>query len=221
LIWPAVLLALVKLATRRRMAIALVAMYLVFTGWRIFCGFDGAVAYVHSYYRFDTRLSGLTIGALLALLLSDNKATHSRGADFMALGALSVIAYCTLHFSAYSTTAMTVGMTAVELSTLALIYTAMTSRRSIISTALANSTMTYLGRLSYGVYLWHYPIFFWLTGRLPWYGVLVIGGLISLALATLSYHTVESFARSYWQRRHSDALRTMVPSALSVSAEES
>jgi peptidoglycan/LPS O-acetylase OafA/YrhL len=200
LIWPIVLLALVKLASRRRMAIALVAMYLLFTGWRIFCDLDGAMGYSQSYYRFDTRLSGLTIGALLALLLSENKATHSRRADLMALGALSVIAFCTLHFNVASTGAMTAGMTAVEISTLILIYTAMTSRRSIVSIALANPTMGYLGRMSYGIYLWHYPIFFWLWGKWPWYMILTIGGSISLLFATLSYYSFERIARTFWQR---------------------
>jgi peptidoglycan/LPS O-acetylase OafA/YrhL len=76
----------------------------------------------------------------------------------------------------------------------------------------AHPIASYVGRVSYGIYLWHYPIFVYLWGRYPWYVVLFGGGLAAFALAVLSYHTVERVAR-----RHARRLRESGPATAAVS----
>lgn len=207
LVWPLLILCLTRLSSRRRMAIALGCMYLLFSGWRIYCDLHGATGYEDSYYRFDTRLSGLTVGGLLAVVLSSNRVLHKKRADLLAFVALSVIALCSWHYRVESTAALTVGMAAVEFATLAMIYIAVNSRGSLLYRLLSLPAMSYVGRMSYGIYLWHYPIFVYMWDKWPWYEIVVIGGLASFALAVLSYHSVESIARSYRRRN----ARTLQP----------
>jgi peptidoglycan/LPS O-acetylase OafA/YrhL len=60
---------------------------------------------------------------------------------------------------------------------------------------LQSELMTYLGKLSYGIYLWHMPVAFLLIGWLPWQLSLPAILAASIALAALSYHTVEAWMR--------------------------
>jgi peptidoglycan/LPS O-acetylase OafA/YrhL len=200
LLWPLLMLALAPRLGRRHLAFALAGLYAVFTAWRIYCDLHGAFAYEHSYYRFDTRLSGLVAGSLFAVWLTGNRRPELRHAELAAVTALAVLALCSWRFKVLSTGAMTYGIAAVEFATLVLIYVAMTHERSRVRRMLAHPLPAYLGRMSYGVYLWHYPIFVYMWGRYPWYAILLIGGAASLAMANVSYYTVEKLARDYLRR---------------------
>jgi peptidoglycan/LPS O-acetylase OafA/YrhL len=200
LLWPLVMLALAPRLGRRRLAFTLAGLYAVFTAWRIYCDLHGEFAYEHSYYRFDTRLSGLVAGSLFAVWLTGNPRAAWRYAELAAVAALAVLALCSRRFQVLSTGAMTYGIVAVESATLALIYVAMTQEHSRVRRALAHPAPVYLGRMSYGIYLWHYPIFVYQWGKYPWYGILLLGGTASLAMAIVSYHTVEKLERDYLRR---------------------
>lgn len=63
--------------------------------------------------------------------------------------------------------------------------------------ALGRRPLVYLGRISYGVYLWHWPLRVWLIGDRDFDPVragLVAG--LSIAVAALSYHLVEEPIRT-------------------------
>lgn len=201
LFWPIVMLFMTRHMSRRRIAVALVVMYAAFTAWRIHADGNALTGYSQSYYRFDTRLSGLTVGGLLGLIHSQRDRLHVPYPDWIALAAVVVLSFCAEHFRVESTSAMSYGIVAVEISTLVLIGCAVSPQPSRIKTLLSTRPLPFLGRMSYGVYLWHYPLFVYLWGRWPWYAILLVGGAISLLLAILSYHTVERAARSYWRRR--------------------
>jgi peptidoglycan/LPS O-acetylase OafA/YrhL len=200
LLWPLLVLPLAHKLSRRHFAITLAGLYAVFTAWRIFCDLHGELAYQHSYYRFDTRLSGLIAGSLLALLLTGKRQPVWRHAELAAMSGLAVITICSWRFHVLSTGAMTYGIAAIEFATLALIYVAMSSEGSRVRRALAHPVPAYLGKMSYGIYLWHYPIFVYMWGRYPWYEILLIGGTATLGLAIVSYHSVEKLARDYLRR---------------------
>lgn len=102
-----------------------------------------------TYYRFDTRLSGLLVGAALAALVRSWS------------GCL------------------------VEL--------AVVGRRWL--GWLGHPLLAWIGRLSYGIYLWHYPVIRGLRSEMDWPGGAGLGFVVSLGLAWLSYVTVEALAR--------------------------
>ena len=64
LLWPFVVLLLTRIELRWRIA-CLLGLYLLATMWRIF-NFE-SLGWSPTYFRFDTRMSGLIFGALLAM----------------------------------------------------------------------------------------------------------------------------------------------------------
>jgi peptidoglycan/LPS O-acetylase OafA/YrhL len=198
LLWPVMVLVFARRMTRANFCTLLAMLYVVFTGWRVYCDLDGSGGYAHSYYRFDTRLSGLTAGSLLAVLIPYAKTRLSmRYADVVAVLALFSIAVCSWRFHVQSNAAMIFGITVVELAAVVLVYVCFVPGQSVVRAMLAHPVPSYVGKVSYGIYLWHYPIFVYLWGRYPWYVVLFGGGLAAFALAIASYHTVERVARRY------------------------
>jgi len=140
----------------------------------------------------------LTAGALLALLLPHLKTKNVfRHPDLLASLSLLAIALCSWHFHLESTDAITFGITVVELAAVALIYVCLVPERSVLRLLFAHPVTSYVGKVSYGIYLWHYPLFVYLWGRYPWYVVLFGGGLAAFTLAVISYHSVEAVARRY------------------------
>jgi peptidoglycan/LPS O-acetylase OafA/YrhL len=215
LLWPLVTLFFVPRISRANFCALLAVLYVVFTGWRVYCDLDGSGGYTHSYYRFDTRLSGLTAGSLLAVLIPYMKARMSpRLADVVAVLAIVAIAVCSWRFHVQSNAAMIFGITVVELAAVALIYVCLAPERSVVRAMFAHPVASYVGKVSYGIYLWHYPIFVYLWGRHPWYVVLFGGGLAAFALAVVSYHTVERVARRYARSLSEDSPRN-VPTSVS------
>src|SRR5262249_42882308 len=76
---------------------------------------------------------------------------------------------------------------------------AVSTRKSVVTRTLAARPLAYLGRLSYGIYLWHWPLWVW-TQRQGWWDLTVLGPwlhafvltLATVALAAASYRFVES-----------------------------
>lgn len=201
LIWPFVILLLRRCRNPRHMIVALCCMYVAFTAWRLYCDLDSAQGYGATYYRFDTRLSGLTAGALLATLMSCSRNTISIGSTFrsntVALVAMATLGLATWRFDTSSTLAMTFGITGIEIATVALILVATGSQLTLSYRLLSHPALAFLGRMSYGIYLWHYPIFHFLWDRDPWYVTVLAGGALSVLLATISYYSVERSARKF------------------------
>ncbi|GAB1640602.1 acyltransferase family protein [Krasilnikovia sp. MM14-A1259] len=86
------------------------------------------------------------------------------------------------------------GLSAAALATAIIIAHAVTSPRSVLARFLSLAPLVWLGRISYGVYLWHWPLFTYVTadatGLSRWPLLVVrLGG--TLAVAVLSYHLIE------------------------------
>ncbi len=201
LVWPFVLLALYRLPKPAQRVSVLLGLYALATFWRIYCDLDdGTTGYGRTYYRFDTRLSGLVLGALLASALNWQSRFKPTQEDFFAPFALLVLGLCTWRFSVGSTLAVTYGMTLVEWATVVLIVVAVRGSSWVTQGLLTHPLLTFCGRISYGIYLWHYPILNAMWDELPWYETLAIGMPLTLAAATLSYYTIERVFRELPRR---------------------
>jgi peptidoglycan/LPS O-acetylase OafA/YrhL len=171
LLWP-LLLPLVARMKRRNATALLLAVYVVATAWCWWGLFDWRAP-----FRFDTRMSGLVFGSLLAFLPIRSMlpiAVVGVGMLLVALG-----------FPADRMFA--------EGATGALIL--LSYQTSI--PFLARQPFVYIGRVSYGIYLYHWPIIWFVSHDAHLVGApaLLLTMATSTALAALSFHTIEACFR--------------------------
>jgi peptidoglycan/LPS O-acetylase OafA/YrhL len=79
----------------------------------------------------------------------------------------------------------------------ALIVADLVFNKSKIQSALEYPAAVWLGRVSYGLYIWHQPVNGWLkatgmhVGGLKYVGAVILKCLVSLGLTALSYYGIE------------------------------
>ncbi|HEX3597978.1 MAG TPA: acyltransferase family protein [Polyangiaceae bacterium] len=119
-----------------------------------------------AYLGTDTRMAGILSGAALATLLPPGRtlpAALVRGLDWLGVGAaLGLgVAWCTL--SGTRPFLYHGGFWLTELAVLVLIVCAVMGEKSFVARALSVRPLASLGIISYGVYLWHWPVNVFLT----------------------------------------------------------
>lgn len=205
LIWPFVILPLLRVEPRWRM-VGLFVLYLLASAWRIHeyetMGWD------LTYYRFDTRISGLIFGALLAVFLQYKGAISEKAANAAGLLAWTALLVCLAIGFWGAPWSLVVMTNLAHVAALGLLISAST-KGSWVSSILSAPPLVGVGIISYGMYLWHYPAAVYFRELLPWYltGPIVLS--FSAAMATVSYLAMERplqrYRRSLGHRRHAAA----------------
>ena len=160
-----------------------------------------------------TRSSGLLLGAALAIwwrpwLLQNSRAGESKLYDFVGFGGLAALAFMMWRFNTVieGTDGGTVGYDLLfrggffltDIASVALIAAAVHPGSKLIARGLSNPILVWLGRRSYGFYLFHWPVFqfyrrFAGEGLTPYEFVVLV--LLALALTELSYRYIETPVR--------------------------
>jgi SGNH domain (fused to AT3 domains) len=160
-------------------------------------GFDRA------YYGTDTRAQALLVGAALATLipLAGRKAVvgparrRARLIGLIAVGALALLGATVtgtespLYLGGFGLAAAAVA---------GIIYSALTDQGGPVARMLGLRPLRSLGVISYGVYLWHWPLFLGLTAErtgLQGAALLAVRIAATVTVATLSYVLVEQPVR--------------------------
>jgi len=68
------------------------------------------------------------------------------------------------------------------------------------TTLLASRPMVYIGRLSYGIYLWHFPLVLLLRGTQPLWVTLSATIAFSFAMAAICLHLVDMPLKRWRQK---------------------
>ena len=195
LIWPP-LLALLLRYCRGAVWRPIALLYLLSWVWRIFWVVQGQQFY-EVFFRFDTRMSGLLAGALLAALMVEKPQCIDWLRARMPYAMWLPLAIVLLLELAWDNQgAMVWGLTVVELGTVVLLVAAQ-QRDGLVFQMLNLPILVRLGTLSYGIYLWHYPVVRYLRADFAWPVVVVAGLALSTALAALSFYTLERWAMRY------------------------
>ncbi len=194
--WGIGAFALLRFGPRRFAAVVLFVSAMIVLGWRWYLLLAGATP-MRIYVGFDTRADELLIGCLGAVLLSLSPAPKmTRYGGLAALVALIATAFCARVYW-MSKAAMFVDfavlITIVSLLSLEVILDVVVNAGSFLSNALSFRPLVYIGSISYGIYLWHWPLLI-MAGRegfddLFW--KLVIGAGGSFVMAAVSYRYVE------------------------------
>jgi peptidoglycan/LPS O-acetylase OafA/YrhL len=148
------------------------------------------------YYGSDTRAFGLLIGACLAFALEWRVPPLSarQGTVLGGLGALA-LAVCFAGLDELDARVYPGGFLTVDLATCLLIIASRAASDTLPVRALANRTLVAIGKRSYSLYLWHWPVFALtrpeLDTSLSGFGLLALRFGLAACLAEASYRWVE------------------------------
>jgi peptidoglycan/LPS O-acetylase OafA/YrhL len=159
---------------------------------------------LRAYYGTDTRFYQLLAGTTLAVLAHQVRGTRrpsgirpkqQRTASCGAL--LAVLAVVFVATSWFDVSTAWRGVTAT-VCTVAVIVALELAPTGLLGRVLASNPMTYLGRISYGTYLWHWPLIVLAVPILDlgaWQRA-ALSGIGGTALAALSFQLIESPIRT-------------------------
>ena len=195
-VFPVVLLLLARRARRRLRTTALVvaALGLASLGAQLYWM---SADPNHAYYGTDARLYQLLAGALLAVLLVGRpRLADSRWGSAPVAGAGALLGLAGLGVLGSGLVDVVPGWRGLgaTVATVAVIAGITLRSRSWLARALARPVPVYLGTISYGTYLWHWPVILVLRELLelgPLATVLVATPLAT-GLAALSFAVLES-----------------------------
>ncbi|HEX6873773.1 MAG TPA: acyltransferase family protein [Micromonosporaceae bacterium] len=208
LIWPLLVAAILAVALTRARA-ALATLCLLGAGASALAAallYDPATIN-RAYFGTDTRAQALLVGAALAALLTGraNTAGQDRRAwpvlTATVAGYLGVVAVAALWLTADGADAWLYrgGFTLGAVAVAGVIAHAMLAPAALVGRILSVTPLVWLGRISYGVYLWHWPLFQFVNAQrtgLHGPGLLAVRLIATLILATVSYVLVEQPIRT-------------------------
>ncbi|HET9563400.1 MAG TPA: acyltransferase family protein [Mycobacterium sp.] len=173
------------------------------------------------YFGTDTRVQALLVGAAAsALLVGDwssltrySMLLRSRWAGWVAQ-VLPVIGLGTLaaaaHFATGSVREFRAGLLiVVAVAAVLVVAPVALQQRGLVARVLAIPPLVWLGMISYGVYLWHWPIFLALNGErtgLTGMPLFAIRAVATVAVAAASWWLIEQPIRR-WRPVHVPQLR--------------
>ena len=215
LVWPLLLLGLLRLFGGRRVAMAgvITAAAVASMVWMAVL-FEPAMDPSRAYYGTDTRASGLLLGAALALVWtpghvrSGHPATRSVAVDLGGFVALGVLLGCFWNIAELDSFLYRGGFPIVSVATCVAIAAAVRPG-PLFGRLLGQRLLVWIGKRSYSLYLWHWPIFVYTRAEidqpLGTYPTLVLRLVLAVAAAELSYRYVEvpirNGAFTRWRRR--------------------
>ena len=204
LIWPAFALLLMRSGGRplvRRLALVLAIASTVWMAvLSIRNGYPVDADPSRAYFGTDSHSMGLLVGAALATMWRPGRLSTQvpRRAQFVITGigvaSLAAVIGFYLFVGEFTPWLYRGGFLALAFFTTALIA-AVTHPASFLGPALGTGILRYIGRRSYGIYLWHWPIFMVTRPGIDveWSEpvTFVVRIALTLVIAELSYRLVE------------------------------
>ncbi|HVA08872.1 MAG TPA: acyltransferase family protein [Acidimicrobiales bacterium] len=214
LVWPVVVLGILHVTRNLRILFAVCCAAAVASAIGMYSLFPGTVSTSSRvYYGTDTRAQCLFIGAALAVgLVLLTQRSHEAGKLAAGelwrppsnnwrfacgvLGLVGAVASVVIWVTTNDLSSFPYhgGFFLIGLSTAGVIFSVVGAPRSPVPRLLSLGPIRYVGRISYGLYIWHWPLFIWINGSrtgLTGYGLFVVRAMVTFAVSMASYHWVE------------------------------
>ena len=197
IVWPLVLAFGLPILKRRGFVVLIIAgIAASTTGMALL--YDPAGDNSRAYFGTDTRAAGLLVGALLALVLgawqvSAASPRRRHGLALLGVATLSLLAGASFWLDERNSFLYQGGFLTVSLLS-ALVILAVTQRNAF-SRILGARPLRWVGVRSYGIYLWHWPVYMlvWPQEAAP--SQLALQILAVVVIAAASYALVEKPVR--------------------------
>ena len=196
ILWPLFLLFVLNSTRRSSLWMPVLLALIASAVWRGYLVYSGSDM-ERAYNGFDTRAETLLFGCLLAAAPTENLTPIAK--RFWLVPVLFLIA-CLLILPAPGSATpawewklvYTLGFTLVAASASWVVLVVMEYRKAFAIPFISWKPMVYLGKFSYGIYLFHYPIKALLGERLQQGPVnFIITGTVSALIAAASFHLIE------------------------------
>jgi peptidoglycan/LPS O-acetylase OafA/YrhL len=198
IVWPIVALIVFRAArSRPRTAIRILVAGAVVSYLLMQLMYEPGGDPSRVYYGTDTRASALLLGAALAVGWRPRTGDHVQsnlGLELAGLVGITGVVACLGHIGDQSEFLYRAGFLVCSLATLATI--AAVSRPTALSRLLGVAPLVWIGTRSYGLYLWHWPVYVltrpgvdltgWTTNE-----ILALRLALTFLLAELSYRWIE------------------------------
>lgn len=186
LLWPLIVVLVLRHRDRHTLLWIAVTGALASWGIRIWLFLSDA-SLPRILYATDTRLDGILIGCIFAII-GWERIRHVPGvATVAALAAIGSVIVIPDHWFLF-----TAGLTAVPVATVLILAGCLQGR--VAQTALNRRPLVSIGRISYGLYVWHLPIYgfvFKYGSWMPRVAQSVAAVLVSFGVAASSYRFIE------------------------------
>lgn len=205
LILPPLLLLLFRKRVKRRTIQAGLVVLIVASALLMFALYDPEGDPSRVYYGTDTRMFSLLVGALFAFIFPQARVLghgprgltpgQRRAVDWCGTIAFAGIIVFMVVVNGYAPFLYQGGILLVSVLT-AVVIVALVFPPALMARLLSWAPLVWVGKRSYSIYLWHYPLLLLMnprnfTGELPWYGYLIQVAII-VAAASVSYQFVEN-----------------------------
>jgi peptidoglycan/LPS O-acetylase OafA/YrhL len=199
MLWPLILLCLLKFVKSRRRIVTIICLLAVLS-WtlRALMAANG-VDPRRLTLGLDTRADALLIGCGLAVVLTSGlisdalRATLATILKYIAPAAALALVGISYVVHGRDMCLFYWVNVVIEILAALLILTVVVSKGGLVKAILSNKLIVWIGSISYGLYLWHFPIYSAMTslGYKDWRLVLTLGSAIVFAVAAGSYYFVE------------------------------
>ncbi len=194
IVWPLVtMLVLRKRGPKLLLGVALLLAAASACAMLFYAAGDSSRAYLGT----DTRMTPILLGAAFAMCLPPGRQlSPSRVRKLDLIGGLSALVLAVAWWRLGGTDPLLYrgGFWVTELCVLSLIACAVMGRQSLVARALSWRVLRWLGTISYGVYLWHWPVNVFLTSErahVEGPTLQLVRILLTLGIALVSYYGLE------------------------------
>ena len=198
LIYPFIIILISKIKNdkkeRYQLLSIITTVLIVVSSLLMFILFDPAGDPSRVYYGLDTRAFSLLVGALLAIFTQcDFNFTLKKTVNDV-IGIISLVVICLIvsNVAGYDEILYKGGYLVTSLFT-AFVILSILRTNSFLSKFLSIPVIDWLGKLSYSIYLWHYPIIILISGgKKSSLLIMFVEILLTLIMSVISYYIVET-----------------------------